>query len=89
MALSHSSSGEKDFLAAEEARACRKYKREERSDNASRSQSAMGAAGKYLSTGDACKSARVCQRYPQVDLSEDHVDSTGRQRVIGMVRRLK
>jgi hypothetical protein len=89
MALSESSTDESAFLATEEARARRKYKREERLDNASRSQSAMGAAAKYLSAGDACKSWRACHGHPQVDHSEDHADSIGRQRVIGMARPLK
>jgi hypothetical protein len=89
MALSHSSRDENAFLATEEARACRKYKREERLDSASRSQSAMGAAAKYPSAGDACKSAARLSRHPQVDLSENHADSTGRQRVIGTIRPLK
>jgi hypothetical protein len=89
MALSHSSRDENAFLATEEARACRKYEREERLDSASRSQSALGAAAKYLPAGDACKSAERLSLNPQVDLSENHADSTGRQRVIGAVQPLK
>ena len=51
---------ESAFLAAEEKCACGKCKHEERLDSASRSQSALGAAAKYLSAGDVCKSgARV------------------------------
>jgi hypothetical protein len=64
MEMSHSIRDESAFLDTEEARACRKYKREERLDNASRSQSAMGAAAKYLSAGDACKSAARVSRAP-------------------------
>jgi hypothetical protein len=89
MALSESSTDESAFLATEEARARRKYKREERLDNASRSQSAMGAAAKYLSGVTRASQRRGCHGHPQVDNSENHADSTGRQRVIGTVRPLK
>jgi hypothetical protein len=89
MALSHNSGGESALLATEGGRACRKYQRVERLDNASRSQSAMDAAAKYLSAGDACKSAARVSPHPQVDLSEKRTDSTGRQRVIGTIRPLK
>jgi hypothetical protein len=82
MAMSRSNRDENAFLATEEAHAWRKYKREEQLDSASRSQSAMGAAAKYLSAGEACKSAARVSQNPQVDLSENHADSTGRQRVI-------
>jgi hypothetical protein len=88
MAMSHSIRDESAYLDAEEAR-MPEIQREERLDSASRSQSAMGAAAKYLSAGDACKSAARRLRHPQVDHSEDHADSTGRQRVIGTVRPLK
>ena len=45
-----------------------------------------GAAAKYLSASGACKSAARVSAHPQVEHSENHADSTGRQRVIGTVR---
>jgi hypothetical protein len=79
----------KAFSSLLKKRACRKYKRDERLDNTSRSQSAMGAAAKYLSAGEACKSAARVSQHTQVGLSENCADSTGRQRVIGIARPLK
>jgi hypothetical protein len=74
MAMSHSIRDESAYLDTEEARACRKYKREERLDSASRSQSAMGAGEKYLSAGDACKSAAACPRSTRVDDRQNYAD---------------
>ena len=46
---------ENGFLTTEETCAWRKHKREKRSDSVSRSQSAEGAAEKYLSASNLCK----------------------------------
>jgi hypothetical protein len=88
MALSHSSRDESAFLATEEARMPESQVRK-RLDNASRSQSAIGAAGKYLSAGDACKLRGANHSSPQVRLSEEGADSIGRQRDIDPIGPLK
>jgi hypothetical protein len=74
MAMSHSTRDESAYLDTEEARACRKYKREERLDSASRSQSAMGAAAKYLRRVTRASQRLTVQGQPRVGHRQNYAD---------------